>query len=478
MSRHSNLPLRVVAYIRMSSDRQQWSPERQRHLVEAYARQHGYVINEFYCDLGISGEDRSRPEFLRLLTDASMGKFDVIVIDEPSRLFRASPSKFIAESIWPLSQTGVRLETVSSGQLGWDNIAQLIMIAIHAHHSRTEVRNLSRRTMDGMAKKVRSGWWYGDVPLGYVLSEVRGFLDPARTVCRHLVPGDPSQVKAVKWAFKEYASGRSSYSRIALQLASRGVVSKERRGDLAGKPITPRGIMLMLRNRAYVGDTIWNKNSNGKYTRLVNGKAEFQPNPGKNAKQEWVVVPNSHPALVTWKTFQAVQDRLMDLAKPETRRLRSNYAFSALLICGDCGSRMSGHSRKGRTSVAKTYGCRTYKEYGLSQCYSNVVKESTLVSLISARIRTELNSGNDLSPNSPSQSRVAKFWQLLMTLDHGPTSQVRELFSALFDRIILRFEQLHRKKLIDSSLTSGEMFLRQPQELNSIAEMPRLTFHV
>jgi site-specific DNA recombinase len=473
-----NRQFRVVAYIRMSSDKQDASPERQWQQISSHATRSGYTISEIYSDLGIAGDERVRPEFLRLLTDARAGKIDVILIDEPSRLSRTRPSEFIAESIYPLAQTGVRLETVSSGDLSWDTIAELIMVTIHAHHSTTEVRNMSRRTLDGMANLVRKGWWHGDVPLGYVLAEKRDILDPGRITSRHLAPGDPRLVKAVRLAFRAYASGRASYSQIAIQLASRGIVSKERRGDLAGKPITPRGIMLMLRNRAYVGDTIWNKNSNGKYTKLINGKAEFQPYPGTNAKQDWIAVPNTHAPLITRTLFQAVENRLTGLPKRKVPRLRADYAFSKLLICGDCGSRMSGHSRKGKTGVVKTYGCRTYKEYGPSLCNSNVVKESALLSLIASTIRTELNNSSGLRQVSPPQPLVAKYWHLLITLEQGTTLEIREAFGALFDRVKLRFMQHHHKVLTDSILLSGEMFLRQIHRSNSTAQTPRLTFHV
>lgn len=446
--------------------------------IEAHAKERGYAIQEIYCDFGTPGDERSRPEFLRLLTDARAGKIDVVLIDEPSRLSRMRPSEYIAESIYPLALTGVRLETISSGDLSWHTLAELIMVAIYAHHSSEEVRNLSRRTLDGMANLVRKGWWHGDVPLGYVLTEERDILDPRRIASRYLTPGDPRTVRAVKWAFQAYASGRASYSQIAMQLASRGIVRKDRRGELAGKPITPRGIMLMLRNRAYVGDTIWNKNSNGKYTKLINGKAELQPCPGKNDKQDWIVVPNTHAPLITRRMFEAVQNRLMRLPKQKAVRLKSDYAFSKLLICGDCGSRMSGHSRNGKTGAVKTYGCRTYKEYGPSQCNSNVVKESILLGLIASTIRTELKTVSGLRKELPRQKFVAQFWYLLITLEQGTILQFGEAFGALFDHVILRFKQRHHKMLTDSILVSGELFLRQPDGSNSTADKPQLTFHI
>jgi DNA invertase Pin-like site-specific DNA recombinase len=139
----------------MSTPKQEDSPERQIAQVESHAKLRGYSVSEVYCDLGIAGDDSERPSFLRLLADAMGRKFDVILIDEPSRLSRTKPSRFIAEVIYPLEKAGVIVESVSAGQLRWDDIGGLIMTAVHADRSSSEVKNLSRRVLDGMAKSAR-----------------------------------------------------------------------------------------------------------------------------------------------------------------------------------------------------------------------------------------------------------------------------------------------------------------------------------
>jgi hypothetical protein len=63
---------------------------------------------------------------VRLLADAKVGKFDVILIDEPSRLSRTKPSRFIAEVVYPLENVQVSVEAVSTGRLCWDDIGGLI----------------------------------------------------------------------------------------------------------------------------------------------------------------------------------------------------------------------------------------------------------------------------------------------------------------------------------------------------------------
>jgi hypothetical protein len=98
----------------------------------------------------------------------------------------------------------------------------------------------------------------------------------------------------VKWLYKAYANRRRGLAEIASELESRGIVRKKRGGANAGKPMTPQGVACVLRNPAYVGDTAWNKRSVGKYSRLVDGKAQPEPRRGANPESEWFVVQNSH----------------------------------------------------------------------------------------------------------------------------------------------------------------------------------------
>lgn len=137
MTKTSVLPdrLRVVAYIRMSTARQEDSPERQIAQIESHAKRCSYTIREVYCDLGVAGDDSERPGLLRLLADAMARKFDVILIDEPSRLSRSKPSRFIAEVIYPLENAEVSVESVSAGPLRWDDIGGLIMTEAPYHPS-------------------------------------------------------------------------------------------------------------------------------------------------------------------------------------------------------------------------------------------------------------------------------------------------------------------------------------------------------
>jgi site-specific DNA recombinase len=79
----------AVGYIRMSTDKQEDSPARQRRDIEALAERMGYRILSWYEDHGLTGtESANRPEFRRLLENAKGGKFKAVLISEQSRMSR------------------------------------------------------------------------------------------------------------------------------------------------------------------------------------------------------------------------------------------------------------------------------------------------------------------------------------------------------------------------------------------------------
>ena len=81
--------MRVVAYIRVSSEReeQENSLANQRSMIIQYARRNDWIVVEEYTDVE-SGTTDERENFLRLMDDIKLNKFDVVICKELSRLSR------------------------------------------------------------------------------------------------------------------------------------------------------------------------------------------------------------------------------------------------------------------------------------------------------------------------------------------------------------------------------------------------------
>src|SRR5215467_14190034 len=153
---------RPIAYYRMSDPRQDASIERQQAGVRPYALgKYGPLLAE-YQDEGIPGDEFDRRSgFQQLLRDAQAGKFNVLVVDEPSRLSRQNLIDLVEKVIAPLRRAGVRIDTVSKGELDYESLPGIIMMAVHAHKASEETNDLSRRTLGGIVKRAQAGMWFG-----------------------------------------------------------------------------------------------------------------------------------------------------------------------------------------------------------------------------------------------------------------------------------------------------------------------------
>jgi len=85
---------RVACYVRVSTTEQKLrglSPDAQRDTLQRYAEEHNLKIVEWYEDLGVSGRKpiKKRPELQRMIIDAEHGKFDRILFIKLDRYFRS-----------------------------------------------------------------------------------------------------------------------------------------------------------------------------------------------------------------------------------------------------------------------------------------------------------------------------------------------------------------------------------------------------
>jgi DNA invertase Pin-like site-specific DNA recombinase len=379
--------LRACAYYRKSTDDQANSIDRQRNEVVHYTAARGYRLVAEYKDEGIAGDvfDR-RLDFQKMLAAAGRREFDVIVVDEPSRLSRQNPIELIEKVIAPLKRSGVKLDTKSKGPIDYDSLPGIILMTVHASKSEDEVRDLSGRTLGGIARRVAKDEWFGGAtPFG--LRVVRE-IDPhtGQVLRRRWTLGPDEEVRAVRFIFDAIANKGWPVRRVCRELDARGVPTpggKRRvRGGLVVGRWNPRTICKLVRNRRYVGDAVWNETSQGKYSCWKGGAdgrverhAQINTAIVWNAPEDVVVRPDRIPALVDRDTFARAVAVLEGNAKRTCPcRRPEGYLFTHLLVCGDCGSYLNGQPHHGR----KQYLCSRYKDYGTAACHRNAVYEEAL----------------------------------------------------------------------------------------------------
>jgi site-specific DNA recombinase len=378
-------PVRAVAYYRMSTDKQEDSIDRQRSQVEPHAARHGYVIVRDYVDEGIAGDEFDRrPAFQQLLKDARNNLFDVILADELTRLSRQEVIDFIAKVVHPLKEAGVRVETVAEGAQGWDDVVQIITLAIRQDKSSSESPKLARRVLTKQLMLAdRHGYLGGPPPYGYQLAD-----DPVRG--KRLVP-DPVKAEHVRLIFRMIDEGHTLGS-VREELYRRGVCSP------SGKPKWSRtGLYKVLRNRKYVGDYKWGEQAAGKHVRQgggqVRGRRKGESRYGANPPAEWVIRPDSHEPLVSRDQYERVQARLKGNRKRTTPHVGGGgFVLNRLLVCGHCGSHMLGTTSGGR----RLYCCGGYVSYGAPYCHKNSFAEAPFVRFLVRKLREVFLSSDSL----------------------------------------------------------------------------------
>ncbi len=80
---------RAAVYTRVANDtgKKGNSLDQQIAMAREYAIQHNYEVTQVYRDVG-SGLKEKRPGLEQMMADAQAGLFDVVILRDPSRLFR------------------------------------------------------------------------------------------------------------------------------------------------------------------------------------------------------------------------------------------------------------------------------------------------------------------------------------------------------------------------------------------------------
>jgi DNA invertase Pin-like site-specific DNA recombinase len=352
----------AVGYLRMSTDRQETSPEQQRAEIEKYAAKHGYQVMRWYQDSGISGDrTEKRLQFQKMIADAADGRFKAILCWDQDRFGRFDS---LESGYWihPLRGQGVQLVTCTDGPVDWNSFAGRMLYGMKQEGKHQYLVDLSNNVTRRMKQLAQEGRWVcGALPVGYALDEQK-----------RIILGKSEDVEFVQMLFREYLSGNTTRQLTAIAKA-RGYVSSK------GKAWSVIGITNLLKKPMYTGTFTYGRHQYSKY----------QPKtiPGKyRAQDEWITIPNNHPAIVTQEHFDAVQQQLTARARHTAPTGKGvGFALSGLLHCGCCGAKMHGDTY----NKTRNYTCSNYK-LRPGSCERYAVRESTVLPEILEQLQAKL----------------------------------------------------------------------------------------
>jgi len=380
------------AFYRRSTTLQELSIDDQRRDVEAFAKTRGWkIIKEFVPAKGYASGltiDRD-PMFIEMVRLAERGGHGVrfLLVYDVSRFGRL-PAKLKIYYEQHFLRHGIRVVYVkddfrNDGSIG-DNITQMVK---HDEANQYSVK-LSELTLRGMKSHAKLGHSVGGkAPYGYD----RLLVDQAGTPVKILRRGEhkadklqrviftpsPSETPIVHEIFEAFAAS-SGVCRIADDLNSRKVLPPR------GQHWMTSTLRAILKNRAYLGERIYNRRSYKGYRRGEKGDL-FNPS------GEWIHADSAHEPLITQDLWDRVQVRFKTWTSRIGGRERKPYLLSGMCICGRCGYKLLGqHKRSSKGYEGLYYQCGGYARSGRSVCQSLNIPAEYFESRIISAIRDHM----------------------------------------------------------------------------------------
>ena len=376
----------VGIYARLSRDDERVgesvSIENQKELLSRYAREQGWNIFDYYCDDGVSGTTFDRPEFNRLVQDATDKKINLVLCKDLSRLGRdyieaGRYTDFVFPSL------GCRFIALNDGvdTLQKNNemlvIMKNVMNDLYARDTSNKIKAVKQSTF-------KSGKYVGCyAPLGYRKSSAD----------KHVLEIDPITSPVVKHIFDMRLQG-DSFRKIATQLNAEGVPAPRTFYYMAEGRENPRNetpywndvtVKTILRNEVYIGHMVQNKTGTVSYK---NHKQVDKP------KDEWIKVENTHEPIISQEIWDAVQRMDDHPSRSRTGKSGMIALFGGLLRCMDCGSslRYMRDYRKttsGKEPEFKSYVCNRYAIGGKDACSTHYINQKALIAVVLTDIRSK-----------------------------------------------------------------------------------------
>ncbi|MCT4595056.1 MAG: recombinase family protein [Anaeromicrobium sp.] len=336
------------------------SVENQIQLCKEYAINTFHLSNRdfiIYEDEGFSGGSMDRPEFQKMLLDAKLKSFNMIICYRLDRISRnVADFSFLIEELsnYNISFISIKENFDTSTPMG------RAMMYIASVFAQLERETIGERIRDNMLQLAKDGHWLGGIcPTGFKSTcvTIRDEKDKTRKI--HILESIPKEIYTVRLIFNKFLDLKS-LTQLEIYCIDKNIKSKN---NINFSPITLRNI---LSNPVYaVADSniyayfITNKYSvygsrnlfNNKHGIMAYNKTIQKKNYGPKLRDpsQWVITVGSHDGIIPSQKWITVQNILSKNTFKSFRRRKSSQALlSGILYCKTCGSRM--RPKIGRTN--------------------------------------------------------------------------------------------------------------------------------
>ncbi len=294
-----------------------------------FARMKGYSVIEVFTD-DVSGSLIDRPGMKAMLAFLKKNKAKdiVVLIDDVSRLARGLDAHLKLRSA--IDQAGGSLESPSI-EFGEDPDSILVenLLASVSQHQR---QKNAEQAKNRMRARVMNGYWPFKAPWGYRYESVTGQ--------GKMLKRDEPLASILQEGLEGFATGRFDLQVEVLRFFERfPEFPRDRNGVIRNQRITE-----ILKQPIYAG---------------------YVEAPNWNVSRR----PGKHEGLISYETFQRIQDRLNGKPKTPARKdFSEDFILRGSVVCADCGTPLTACWSKGRSASYPYYLCpkRGCASYGKS----------------------------------------------------------------------------------------------------------------
>jgi DNA invertase Pin-like site-specific DNA recombinase len=298
-------PISAAAYVRMSTERQQYSTSNQMDVIREYAKRREMQIVKEYSDEGKSGLNiQGRESLARMIQDVQDGQinFSSILVYDVSRWGRFQDADESAYYEYMCRRAGVSVhycaEQFENDGSPVSTIVKSVKRAMAGEYS----RELSTKVFLGACRLIQEGFKQGGTA-GFGLRRV--LIDQSRQkkavlkMGEHkslqtdrviLIPGPEEEVKIVRWIYQSFVNEGKSESEIAKALNAQGVLTD------FGRAWNRATVHQVLTNEKYIGNNVYHRTS-------FKLKLKHVVNP----QEKWIRGDGKFEGIVESSVFHTVQ---------------------------------------------------------------------------------------------------------------------------------------------------------------------------
>jgi DNA invertase Pin-like site-specific DNA recombinase len=295
----------VAAYVRMSTDHQQYSTQNQADAISAYAKQRSLEVVRTFADDGKSGlriDGRAALKELIQTVESGHANFKLILVYDVSRWGRFQDADESAYYEYICKRAGIRVEYCAEQFENDGSPASTIFKGVKRAMAGEYSRELSSKVFAGQCRLIELGYRQGGAA-GYGLRRMlidqlgkeRGEL--ARGECKSLqtdrvvlVPGPSSEVRVVQQIYAWFIEDGMTEMEIAGRLNAANVSAEH------GHLWTRGSVHGVLTNEKYIGNNLYNRTSfKLKKVHIL------------NAPEMWIRKEGAFQALVDKESFYTAQ---------------------------------------------------------------------------------------------------------------------------------------------------------------------------